>query len=92
MKKIIAFIKYQYNSIYNTISFWYYKIEANRLHKLTGKRYHIIPNNKNRLTIVDNTFINQYNKNVKGKGKKITINELLKWSYYSTSVKGTVRK
>ncbi len=91
MKKIKTWLLFEYNSIYNSISFWYFKRKANKLHQLTGKRYHVVPRDKNKLMVVDNTFIDHYNKCVKGKSKKITINDLLIMSYYSTSVQGLTR-
>jgi hypothetical protein len=87
-----AWIIYQYNSIWN---YWHFKkmrAKADKLHKLTGKRYHVVPATKQSLMVVDNTFIDKYNKAAKGKTKKITIVDLLKMSYYSTSVQGITRK
>lgn len=90
--KVIKWINYQYNSIINQINFWLKKRQAERLHKLTGKRYHVIPKDKYSLIVVDNTYVDKYNKFIKNKAKKITILDLLKMSYYSTSVQGLNRK
>jgi hypothetical protein len=67
------------------------KREANNLHKLTGKRYHVIALNNNKFKVVDNTFVDKYNKLIKGKNRKITINDLLKMSYYSTSTRSITK-
>ena len=91
LNRLKKWILYEYNSIHNYISFWYAKRKANKMHKLTGKRYHVVPGGK-RLMVVNNTFINHYNKAVKSKSKMITIADLLKMSYYSTPVEGINRK
>jgi len=91
MKQFKTWIIFEYNTIHNYISFWYAKRKANRLHKLTGKRYHVVPKTKTSLMVVDNTYINHYNKCVKAKGKQININDLLRMSYYSTPAQGLNR-
>ena len=91
MKKILQAIKFEYNSIINSFKFWKVKREANKKHKLTGKRYHVVPFDDKTLGVVDNSFIKAYNKTVKGKQNKITIDKLLKMSYYSTPVQGLSR-
>jgi hypothetical protein len=87
MKK---WLKFQYNSIYNSIMFWYKKKEADRLHQLTGRRYFVIPAG-NKLAIVDNRSIAAFNR-AQPKGKRITINDLLKESYYATPLQGLNRR
>ena len=84
-------IKFEYNSILNSFFFWKMKRKANKMHKLTGKRYHVVPKDNTHLMVVDNSFIKRYNKAVKGKSKKITIHDLLKMSYYSTPIEGITR-
>lgn len=64
------------------------KRKAIKLHKLTGKRYHVVPNGSGGLMVVDNEFLKIYNKNVKGLGKQLTFQDLMKNSYFSTSVRG----
>ena len=93
MKKIFAFIVFYYNSTLSHIDYYLSKRKADRLHKLTGRRYHVIPGPK-KLTVVDNTFIDRYNRECKGKKgfHKMTIVELIKQSYYSTSVQSITRK
>ena len=91
IKKVKNWLVFEYNSIHNSISFWYMKRKANKLHKLTGKRYHVVPKNKTQLMVVDNSFIKAYNLSVKSKSKQININDLLRMSYYSTSVQGLTR-
>lgn len=58
-------------------------------HKITGKRYHVIPIPKNKLRIVDNDYINTYNRLMRHKKnfKKMTIETLLQIAYYSTPLK-----
>ena len=90
MKKIKEWLIYQYNSIRNNIEFKNKKKKADKLHKLTGKRYHVVPATSTSLMVVDNSYIKVYNKVVKG--RKITINDLLRMSYYSTSVQSVTRK
>jgi hypothetical protein len=91
MKKLKAWIIFQYNSIHNHIHFQIKKKEADRLHETTGKRYHIVPTGPGTLSVVDNTFIKTY-KSLVAKNKRIYINDLIKMSYYSTSVKPLTRK
>jgi len=93
MKKLWNKIVFEYNSIHNSISFWYMKRKANKLHRLTGKRYHVVPSGKHSLMVVDNTYLDFYNRQAK-KHRKPTIDimQLLKMSYYSTSVQSIVRQ
>ena len=90
MKKLKNWIIYQYNTIYNYILYYMKRSEADRLHATTGKRYHVVPTGKRGLMVVDNTFVKLYNSGVP-KAKRITINELLRMSYYSTSVNSVTR-
>ena len=89
--KLLKWIKFEINSLLNYYNFWRMKRAANKKHKITGKRYHVVPKSNDSLMIVDNTYIKFYNKAVKGKSKKITINDLIRMSYYSTSAKGLTR-
>jgi len=88
--KIIKWIQSEYFDLIESLKFWRTKREANAKHKQTGKRYHVVPYDTKTLAVVDNSFIDNYNKAVKGKGKKITIQDLLKMSYYSTSANSPV--
>ena len=93
LRRIFKLIKYKYDSIVTHYQFKTYRRRADRLHKLTGRRYHVIPNNAGGMVVVDNRYIDIYNKAMKSsKGKPITIADLLKMSYYSTSLNGVVRK
>lgn len=56
--------------------------KANRLHKLTGKRYHVLQMGS-KLEVVNNQIIKAYNKRVSST-KRININTLLNISLYST--------
>jgi hypothetical protein len=96
IKNFILFkeVAYWYNSIVNYINFYYARKKADRMHKLTGKRYHVVPGAKNKLIVVDNTFVKIYNekaKNIKGT-KRIDFDDLIKMSYYSTSMQSVTRK
>lgn len=88
--KLLNWIKSEFYDIVEEFKFWRAKRLAKALHKKTGKRYHVVPKNDKELMVVDNTFIDAYNRAAKGKTKKITINDLLKMSYFSTSVNSPV--
>lgn len=90
--KIIKALKFELNSLRNSYDFWKAKRKAIKMHKLTGKRYHVVPFSDKKLGVVDNTFVKSYNRTVNGKRNKITIDKLLKMSYYSTPVQGLSRK
>ena len=93
LKKIKKWIVFEYNSIHNSISFWYNKRQADKMHKLTGKRYHVVPKDESTCMVVDNTYIDHYNRAMKKVGgRKISIVELLRMSYYSTSVNSLQRE
>ena len=87
-------LTFWYNSILNHINFYLARKKADRLHKLTGKRYHVVQGKGHNLMVVDNTFVALYNSKVKTfKGaKKIDFTDLIKMSYYSTSVQSLTRK
>lgn len=90
MKKIIIDIKnrivFLFNTIWNNLHFRYMKNKAEKLHKLTGKQYFVVPKTKTSCMVVDNTFIKIYNQNAsKMKVKKITYPDLLRMCYYKTS-------
>lgn len=94
MKKLIGFFRFWYGTTLNYVTFYLARKKADRMHKLTGRRYHVIPSGKHTLAVVDNSFVNEYNRRVskmKG-GKKIDIIALLNMSYYSTGVQGITRK
>lgn len=90
-RKMKKWIIYQFGTIYNYVNFWLKKKEADRMHKTTGKRYHVVPAGKYSLRVVDNTFVALYNKSVP-KAKRIDIKDLLHMSYYSTSLEPLTRK
>lgn len=86
----MKWIHQQINYIRNRIRMWYYCTEADRRHKLTGKRYFVIPDGK-KLKVVDNDYIKLYNKAAAHlKCKKINIKDLLEASYYVTEM-GTTK-
>jgi hypothetical protein len=82
--KILRWIASEYWDLVESFKFWRVKRQANALHNKTGKRYHVLPTHNGRLMIVDNEYVNAYNKLVKGTHKKITIKTLIEQSYYST--------
>lgn len=89
---MISWIKNQFIYFLNRIQFLYFKIEADKLHKLTGKRYFVIPKSNTKLGIVDNDYVWRYNKAAAKRGyKKITIKDLLEQCYYCTN-SGTTSK
>ena len=89
MKKLFKDLVFKVRFLFHKMHFLNQKRKANNLHKLTGKRYHVIPGANNKLMVVDNTFVDAYNKAARFKigFKKLTIEKLLEMSYYSTSIK-----
>ena len=90
---VLKFIVFQWNILLNSINFKIAKNKADKYHKLTGKRYHVVPGGKNKLIVVDNTFVKIYNekaKTLKG-AKRIDFDDLIKMSYYSTSLQSLTR-
>jgi hypothetical protein len=90
MKTIRKWIIYQYNSVYNWVIWTNAKNKADRMHKLTGKRYFVIPR-KGGLMVVDNDFVKFYNKNIKQKKDHIDIKRLLEMCYYATPLQSINR-
>ena len=90
--KLIAaakWIDYQFNSIWNT---WYFRRmckKADKLHLIKGKRYWVIPAG-NRLMIVNNDWMKQYNSLV-DKKHRLDFVKLEAMAYYSTA-SGTLRE
>jgi hypothetical protein len=85
MKTFWKWLIFQYNSIHNYIHFWAKKREADQLHATHGKRYHVVPTGPRKLEVVDNDYVDRYNRLVP-KNKRITYLKLIKMSYYSTPV------
>ncbi len=87
------------NKLFDKIEFWQTmrkfrkaKKKAIRLNELTGKRWHVLPvAGKNDFMVVDNGYVNTYNRYVKRFSDKIDIEKLLKMAYYSTPVKKTYK-
>lgn len=86
-RRLKNYITWLWNSyVWNPLHFRYMKNKAIRMHKITRKRYFVVPKTETSLTIVDNNYINFYNKQ---KGvKKININDLIRMAYYATPAKG----
>lgn len=66
------------------------KRKANKLHKLRRKRFHVVPVSGNKLIVVNDIFIDSYNRKISkiDGGKKITIKVLLDTALYSTPIGG----
>lgn len=84
LKDLKNWFIFQYNSIWNYFHFRYMKKQAEKMHKLTGKQYFVVPKTKTSCMVVDNTFIKAYNQNVP-KNKRITHVDLLRMCYYKTA-------
>ena len=86
-RRLFNRVIWAYNSyIWNPLHFRYMKHKAMQMHLKTKKRYFVVPMTETRLTVVDNNYINFYNKQ---KGvKKINIFDLIKMAYYATPAKG----
>lgn len=82
-----SWIKDNFFYLLNIIQFKYCKFKANREHKLTGKRYFVIPKNNYTLTVVNNDYVRRYNiAAARLNYKKITIVDLLRDCYYCTEM------
>ena len=92
LKNISDRFKYWLKKTITHYKFKRYRKRADELHKLTGRRYFVIPDSGGGMVVVDNNYINIYNKTMKTHGKKMTIVDLLKMSYYATSLNSIVRK
>ena len=94
MKRILKTIKdwfvFNYNSVWNHFHFKNMKRKADKMHKLTGKQYFVVPKTKTSCMVVDNSFIKAYNRNMP-KNKRITHIDLLRMCDYKT-IKGTYAK
>lgn len=84
-------LNFEVNSIRRRIYFWWMKRKAIKMHKLTGRRYHVIPVTRKKLVVIDNQFVDRYNRVVKNKANRIRIEDLLEHSYFSTPVEGITR-
>ena len=78
---------------WNNYHFNQKKKEADRLHKLTGKRYYVLPISKSRLGVVNNEYLKVYNKwAAHNNRKKIRLPDLLDMAYYHTPQEPLTRK
>lgn len=78
--KYLKFINHWYIYLISRVNFWYAKKKADKLHKLTGKRYHVVrTDEKGHFTCLDNKANVKYM-------------DILKYALYSTSVQGLTRK
>jgi hypothetical protein len=89
MTEICRVLKFKIRMFFHKIYFNRIKKRADDMHQITGKRYHVIPIPTNKLAIVDNDYVNRYNRTMchKINFKKMTIENLLKLAYYSTPLK-----
>jgi hypothetical protein len=96
MKTLKAKVLWLWNSyIWNPLHLKSNIRKANKMHLMSGKRYFVVPISDTRLAVVDNTYVNDYNrfasKQRKGsKIKKININDLIRMAYYATSTRRLV--
>ena len=90
--KIITKIKNEIRFILSLLYFYSARNRARQLHQLTGRRYHVLAGRGLKYIIVDNTYIDRFNAGVKNKAHRITIEMLLKMSFYSTPCTGLTRK
>jgi len=90
IKKLIQKIKNEINFRKSLHNFRKCRRKANQLHEQTGKRYHVVPGSNISFVVVDNSYVDLYNRQLP-KAKRINIDTLLKMSYYSTAVKSCVR-
>lgn len=84
MKKIKQFLRSEWLMLTRGITIAYLKSRAKRLWVMTGKQHHVVPTNEGRFIVVNNQWVNAFNKIVKDKGKHITSYDLAKMSVYST--------
>jgi hypothetical protein len=87
--KAERWIVFHYNSIWNTLHLKLSVRKANKRHKLTGKRWYVVPTDKN-LMVVDNDWLKRYN--AAPGTKKISQKQLSEMAYYSTGRGQLVRK
>jgi hypothetical protein len=89
MKEFFRVVKFEIRMFIHKIYFKRMKKKADNMHVITGKRYHVIPIGGNKLAVVNNDYINHYNRTMcdMKNFKKLTIERLISIAYYSTSVK-----
>jgi hypothetical protein len=91
MKAIKLWIKNEYLDLVESIKFWRAKRLANLLHKKHGKRYHVVALGESELVVIDNDGNTSDGRRItRSDGKKIPFYDLIKKSYYSTSVNSPV--
>ena len=83
LKKAWKWVVYQYNSLHNSIMFYFKKKEAMRKWELTGLRHWVLPTSGHKLIVVNNRYIKEYNKLVERK-KQLNIYDLERMAYFAT--------
>jgi hypothetical protein len=91
-KNIKDRLKYWYKKTVTHYKFKRYRKRADELHRLTGRRYFVVSDAAGGMVVVDNRYIDAYNKAMKGKAKKITIADLITMAYYATSLNNKPKK
>ena len=96
IKKLINWIVNLFFDLYEEYKLWRTTKRAYKLHAKYGKRFHVIATGERTIGIIDNDCILYEGLEpskmamLTSKGKKIPFIELIKKSYYSTSVNSPV--
>ena len=83
IKLLFTWVKFEYRQLSKRLYFRMAKAKADRLHKLDGRRYYVIPTSRMRPVVVNKFDVDAYNK--KQGVKKVSIEMLLKTALYVTS-------
>lgn len=88
IKKFLELIKFQYNSIWNTLHY-YRMIRKAKFKKWASRNKHsiffVIPFSKTTLGVIDQTQRRDYNRMALKEGlRKLSHNDLIRGSYYCT--------
>jgi hypothetical protein len=86
-----GWVEYQWNSFINWYRFKSAKRQADKKHRLTGRRYHVIPAGKDKLIVIDNSALKYINQHTP-KARRIDVKRLLEMSYYSTPVQPLTKR
>jgi len=89
LKKLKAIIR---EHLIDKIELWIAKMRANRMHRITGRRYFVILRYDGKLIVVDNKYINFYNKGLRNKNKRLNIEKLMKMALYATTCKSVINR
>lgn len=90
IKEVIANRKYKKGCKQEEAKLKKAKDEADRKHRLTGKRYFVVPQSNNSLMVINNDDLKYHNQK-SPKEKRINFKQLIEMAYYSTPSGGLVR-